>query len=262
MVRRTAAFLLAASTLAGCDDGTGPEETGQVEVRFETTAEAAASPSAAPRAIPVMGSNGTLEIESVHVIVGEFELEREEDDCPGDNGPAAGDDCQEFEAAPFLLELPLGDGGAVTVAATDVAPGSYTAFDFEVEDLEADEDDDDEAELAQALFDARALHPDWPDGASMVVEGTFIPSGEEDARSFRVFVEAELEVESTLPTPLVVEAGGEAAVTVVLAPEAWFTRPNGTVVDLSLFDFTGPGDLLELEVELEDGVVEVEVESG
>lgn len=267
MVRTTGVIALATLALAACDDGTGLEETGRVEIRFEAAradGQAGVSRSGSAGRVPVFGSNGTLEIESAHMIVSEVELERFEDACPDDDAPApdGGDDCEDFEVDPFLLELPL-DGGVVTVAASDVGVGTYSAFEFEVDDLEDDEEDDDAAALEAVLAEARLLHDDWPREGSLVVEGTFTPEGSTEARPFRTFVEAEVEIESTFPTPLEVAAGGDAAVTVVLDPRMWFTRGDGTVLDLSLFDYTGDDDdLLELEVELEEGVIRVEVESG
>lgn len=262
MVRRTGAIALAALTLLACDDGTGLDGDGRVEVRFEAAASGGASTaSATAGTIALAGTNGTLEIERVHLIVGELELEAADGACPDDEGPGEDDDdCEEFEADPFLMELPL-EGDIVTVAAADVRPGVYTAFEFEVEDVEVDEGDDEE-ELATVLADARALHADWPDEGSMVVVGTFTPADETGTRTFRTFIEAEIEVESTLSPPLEVGAFGDAAITVVLDPGAWFLLPDGRVVDLSLFDFTGEDDdLLELEVEFEEGIVRVEVEN-
>ncbi|HZD06345.1 MAG TPA: hypothetical protein VE173_15650 [Longimicrobiales bacterium] len=275
MLRTTGALALAAAAVAACDNGTGPEDAGQVVVRFATVSESSAATAAsrsaarsftgAPRAAArIAGVNGTLELSSIHLIVGKLALEGAEGACEGgehgerEKGEGEGEDCHEFDLDPFLLDLPL-DGGEVTVTAEDVRPGVYTAFEFEVEDVEADEEGHDASALADVVAEARALHPDWPDEASMVVEGTFTPVGDVDPIPFRTFAEAEIEVESTFDTPLTVEADGNATVSVVLDPAGWFTRADGTVVDLSRYDYTGDdGDILEFE--FERGVAEVEHE--
>ena len=47
-------------------------------------------------------------------------------------------------------------------------------------------------------------------------------------------------------------------VTVTVDPLAWFIRPDGTVLDLSQFDFDATGQVVEFEVEMEDGFTEIE----
>lgn len=271
MLRATGVLTLAALGAAACDGGTSPEDMGRVTVRFATVtgpapATAAIGAAAAPHgtAPRIAGVNGTLELSSVHLIVGKLALEGVEGACGEDEhgereeGEDAGEDCHEFDLEPFLLDLPL-DGEGATVTAENVRPGVYTAFEFEVEDVEADEEGDDGSALADVLAEARELHPDWPEEASMVVEGTFTPVGTEEPRSFRVFAEAEIEVESAFDTPLVVKADGSATVNVVLDPAGWFMRADGTVVDLSRYDFTGNEDDI-LELEFRRGVTEVEHE--
>jgi hypothetical protein len=89
----------------------------------------------------------------------------------------------------------------------------------------------------------------------MVVEGAFTPTGG-DARRFRVFFDAEVEVEIDLEPPLIVgsDGTGSAPWWSTCSPARWFERANGTVRDLSQFE----GELIELEVEIEDGFVDVE----
>ena len=247
-------------SLAACDtDTTAPEGASPVAIGFGTAPAATASSpvaTAPKRNVVAQGTNGTLEITDVILIVSEFELEGADDACldPDDDDL---DDCADFEAPPFLLELPL-DGSTVTVAVGDVPPGTYHELEFEVEDLELD-DDDDGQELEPVWAEARNAHTDWPDEASMVVEGTFTPENDATARTFRVFVDAEIEVEMELDEPLVVEADQAASVTVLLDPGTWFTRADGSVLDLSAFDYDGDeSDIIELEAEFEDGVVEIE----
>jgi hypothetical protein len=45
-----------------------------------------------------------------------------------------------------------------------------------------------------------------------------------------------------------------------VSPAAWFTNPDGTVIELQLFDYDATGELLELEVEMERGFTEIELD--
>lgn len=137
----------------------------------------------------------------------------------------------------------------------------YSGLEFEVEDILIDEDDFDPAEI-QALFDlVRSQFNDWPLGASMLAIGSFTPSDGGDAVPFHVFFEAEIEIEMDFEDPLVVAEGEEVdrTVSVTVDPSVWFVS-NGTVVDLSQFDYDTTGDLLEFEFEMDDGFTEIEID--
>jgi hypothetical protein len=266
-MRTLFALLIGVITLAACDSSTGPGSQDLVEVRFQAvSAGAMAAPVSGPsrsanawKQVSVPGSNGTLEIDGVWMIVAEFELESdgdgEDDMCPG----MEDDDCHEFEAPPFFAELPL-DQGYVSVATDEVPPGVYEEFEFEVEDLD-DDDEDDGMGASQLLSDIRASFPNWPTEASLRIVGTFTPNGG-DAQPFEVYVDAEIEVERELDQPLVVEEDtpGAEAIVVEVDPRAWFQRGDGTVWDLSQFDWEQTGILLDFEVELDDGFMQIEVE--
>lgn len=94
----------------------------------------------------------------------------------------------------------------------------------------------------------------------MRAEGTFTPTGG-SATPFVVYFDAEIEIERDLAQPLVLdEERAGAEVTVRLDPAAWFTLSDGSVLDLSQFDYGTTQTLLEFEVEMEDGVQEIEVD--
>ena len=94
----------------------------------------------------------------------------------------------------------------------------------------------------------------------MVIVGTFTPSGGV-ARPFTVFAEAEIEVEMEFDTPVeVTEAGANQDLIVNVAPELWFARAGGDVLNLSERDFAETGSLLEFELEIEDGFTSIEHE--
>lgn len=271
--------------LGACGDSTSPGDTaGMTTVSFRAST-AGASGSTAPGAVApshaddadaatlgVDGSNGRLTLASVHLVVSEFELERadEAEDC---DEAGAEEACEEFEADPRFLELPL--DGEDTVAVRQAVPaGSYDELEFEVEDLELEDDGDDEAGTIEAvLAEIEEQFPDWPREASLRLHGTFTPkddAGElqpDQARDFTVFFQAEVEIEKEFASPLeVTESSGE--VTVVVDPRLWFERGDGTVVDLSRLDFDpeAGGPIPELEVEIEhevgEGFTEIEIERG
>lgn len=236
-------FLLVA---CGSDDALGGS---QVTVAFGVgapTADVASTigPSAVsvlPGVVRIEGSNGVLDLSTVAFVVEEVEF-----DCDDDRaGP-----CADFETDPVFIDLPLGSG---TVEATSarIRPGTYDELEFEIDDL----DDVSPSVRSALLAEIRSRFPAFPSDASMIVAGTFTPIGG-TARAFEVFVDADVEVELDLRPPLVVDADGVADRTIVVdvRPDRWFVRADGSVRDLSAFD----GDLIELEVEVDDGFVDVD----
>lgn len=267
------AIVIIASGLTGCgDDGTGADtDTGaSVAIKFGT-AGAASAPLASntgPAAVAsaslaplITGTNGTLDITDIRVIVEEFELEPVEvDDCDVEPEPAA---CKDFEARYFFIDVPL-TGTPVTVVQENIPVGLYDELEFEVDDIEVDDDDPEEAadaSLIAALFTrVRVDFPDWPEKASMVVVGSFTPTGG-SAVDFRVYFEAEIEVEFDLiPALEVTDEGVSRSIIIKLSPDRWFLQGDGTVMDLSEFDFPTTGQLLDFELEIEDGF-ELEIET-
>lgn len=275
-MRPTTAITLTAlaALLAACSDGTEPGTA--LAIKFGTPSASSASAASLSRVaafgaaralqqgLVIAGSNGTLEITDIRVIVDEFELEPVEVASCDDVEPEP-PECQEFEARFLFVQVPL-SGEPVTVATDAVPPGRYDEFEFEVEDLELDDDDPEdaaEADLAQALLTrirTQEGFADWPEKASMVVVGTFTPAGGGDPVPFRTYFEAEIEVEFDLVPPLEITADAAPAIVVQLNPEVWFSRADGTVLDLSQFDFATTGRLLEFELEIEEGF-ELEIES-
>lgn len=260
------ALVLGAGVLAGCGgDGAGP--TAQVSIRF--AAGAAPAPAAgrssasfsvfgtgAPNELVITGSNGTLRITDIRVIVDEFELERTETvNCDVEPEPAG---CADFEQRFLFVDVPVVGEQPVTVAAQAIPAGTYEALEFEVEDLETDADDPEDAAdatLALALLNTIRTtggFSDWPAKASMVVVGSFTPTGG-TARPFRVYFEAEIEVEIEFLPPLTVTEGVSESFSIQLSPQLWFLNADGTVRDLSLDDFATTGRLVEFELEIDDG---------
>ncbi|MBW3554672.1 MAG: hypothetical protein KY466_14250 [Gemmatimonadetes bacterium] len=248
---------LAALGTAACDETTGPGQGAQVAVAFSAAASSSTAAAAAEsgsllrtRNVSIAGTNGTLVLEELRIIVAEFELERVSDeDCVDGN-----DACEEFEAAPAFVNVPLETGQTVAVTAF-VEPDTYDELEFEIEDLEDDEEDPVKAQQIEALMNGiRAEFPDWPREASMLAIGTFTPT-DGDPMPFRVFFEAEVEIEMDLIPPVTVtDDGSGATFTVNIDPALWFKRSDGTVMDLAALT----GTVVEFEVEIENGFTEIE----
>ncbi|MGH7710509.1 MAG: hypothetical protein ACREOG_04465, partial [Gemmatimonadaceae bacterium] len=178
----------ASIAIAACGDATGSSNNGRVAVRFGTEAPAArgaiaidgAALAVAADEQVAVGTNGTLKIEDIQLIVSEVTLKRAENAaCRHENREKQGADaeCKKFEGGPFLVDLPLG-GGVVTVLEADIPPGTFRAVEFEVEDFEMEDDDDDgERRRASELFSVlKLLYPNVPARANMVVKGAFTPT--------------------------------------------------------------------------------------
>jgi hypothetical protein len=251
--------------LAACGDATGVDGPQIVSLNFRVTeapAPMAALASAAPtRVVGVEGSNGVLTLTQILVVVNEVELKPADGSCDAVEVIDTSDDCPEFEAPPRFLDLPL-DGTPVAAVTSAIPMGTYKELDFEIEDLE---DDEEEADMAAAIEAVRLQIlqqvPDWPRKASAMVVGTFTPNGG-TAEEFRVFVDAEIEVEFELLPNLVIAEDGAAnrSLTVDVRPDLWFMNPDGSVRDLREFDYEATQSLLELEVEMEDGFTEIEID--
>lgn len=262
-MRKWIAVALVGLVAVACDESTGLGSGAQVSVEFATQASTTSSLlgfGQVARSVDVEGSNGVLTLDTVHVILNEFELERVEDLTGCDSTSASDDDdfCEEFEADPTLLSLPL-EGGTSTAVTAEIPEGEYDELEFEIEDLEDDEDDPVEAAAIEELrTEILAQFDDWPREASIRLVGTFTPTGG-DPVPFKVYVAAEIEVELEFDTPFIVTADDVTrTITVGLSPSDWFLTGTGSVLDLSQYDYDSTGMVPELEVEIENGFKSVE----
>lgn len=256
-------FLAASTLILGGCDATGPAAGGgDVKVGFGTSYSSSSSSSsslggpssgaalastAAPESLKITGSNGTLTIEDLRLVVSGVELEGESDSA-------------DFEAEPTFLDLPLDTTEVAPLATSEIPPATYSEFEFEVEDVEDDEEEDNSGNLQALRESIRNDFPNWPEGASMVVVGTFTPDGD-TTRAFTTFFEAEIGVERELSPPLEVTANGASrTLTVKLDPTRWFSKSDGTVWNLAKADYGRTGTLVEFEAEFEEGVAEIEID--
>lgn len=255
-------------TLTGCDSVSNSDSQNQrdLTLQFQTTTSSSASAKSSANTfqqagdtLTVEGSNGTLVIDDIRFIVEDFELERSETECEGLEDEQE-DACEEFESEPFFVDLPL-TGDKLNLDTSPIEPGLYEELEFEIDDLDLDEEDPEEQQGKQALIDqVRSEFPDWPDEVSMVITGSFI-SNEGDTAAFKTFAEAEVEIELEFNPPLEVgENTVNDLIRVNINPVRWFLRPDGTVIDLSQHDFESTGQILEFEVEIENGFESIETD--
>lgn len=258
-------ILLTAALVAGlaaCDDTTGPEGPSTLTISFATVStDAPLADAGAPLAdVTATGTNGTLTINAIWVVVDKFKLEGANDACEpvndDDEDDDELDDCEELESPPMLVPIPV-DGTELDLLTAEIRPGTYTAIEWEVEDIELDDDDEEETELETVRADIEEVFGPgvWPDEASMAVQGSFLADGAAEAESFTTFFDAEIEVEMVIDPPLVItDEGANRELKVNFAPQSWFTLENGTVVNLA----AASGEVMEFELEFEDGIVEIE----
>lgn len=203
---------------AACSDSSGPGGEPGVSLSFST--RQASAPSPAPAFFASIAAADTLSdgqnellITKAEVVLREVELERVEViDCDVVPEP---DGCEEFEAGPILLDLPLNGSTAqqVTIA---VPPGLYDEVEFEIHKVSSSDQED-------AAF--RQAHPDFA-GKSIRVQGTF------NGQAFTYETDLDVEQESDLNPPLVVDDQATSTnVTVRIDLSQWFRNGSGALVD-------------------------------
>lgn len=254
-MHRTLAAAATLLALSACSDNPADGGPGggdaRVQLRFGVAGGQAFA--ASPRlqtggtdALTVTGANGTLRIDDLRMVVAEFELKGDDDVNTCGQTAGAADDCDDFNAGPMFIDLPL-TGGSVPIGSGDVPAGTYREVEFEVEDLDDDEENPAErARIEQLWQQIRAQFPDWPRDASLLVAGTFTPAGGQP-QTFRTFVEAEIEIETALSPRLVVGQGESRTADVLLDPASIF-RSGGNVLNLA--QASGRN---ELEIRIENG---------
>lgn len=207
------------------------------------------------------GSNGSLQIDDTRFIVGKFKFEYENDGCAKvDSLDEKSSKCEEFEAEPFFVDLPLNED-TLSLANDEIGTGLYKKIEFEVKDLDFENEEEGDDQEHQALADSiRAEFPEWPDEASMIITGTFTPA-DGDPQPFKVFAKAEIEIEHEFEPPLeVTEDNMQKVVSVNINPARWLQEEDGSVIDLSQYDWDEHGELMEFSAKFKDGIEEVEVD--
>lgn len=223
------ASLLAAVALA-CGEPTTPTTFKTVQVSFATQADGTTMLASVfgPRAAlgdTLAVDEDTLVLSSVEVVLREIELKRlEVADCDVEPEPEG---CEEFEAGPVLVSLPLGTG-ADSAFALDIPPGTYTEIEFDVHKVSGDDEED-------AAF--RLAYPNFID-LSIRATGSF------NGQPF-VF-ESDLDVEQELdlsPALIIEDATTATNITIFVAVDSWFRDDLGGLIDPATankgFDYEG-----------------------
>ncbi|MDR8389564.1 hypothetical protein NC796_00355 [Aliifodinibius sp. S!AR15-10] len=258
-----------AGILSSCDttsSGTNPDQgSGNVKLQFKTVngshSKALSTDYTASDhdSVIVDGSNGSLQLDDIRFIVGKFKFEYEDDGC-AEADTSEGPDCEEFEAEPFFVDLPLNED-TLSLANDEIGAGLYKKIEFEVKDLDFENEEEGEEQEHQALADSiRSEFPEWPDEASMIITGTFTPT-DGDPHPFKIFAKAEIEIEHEFEPPLeVTDDNMQKVVSVNINPARWLQQEDGTVINLGKYDWDEHGELLEFSAKFKDSIEEIRVD--
>ena len=203
------AAMLAVAGLTACSDSGGPSGGKTVAFQLATrpaTAAPAVRGSALLAGTETIGlGNDTIVVTSVQVVLRRIELNRVEGAAC--DSTTTSDSCEELEAGPVLLDLPLGAGAARTFTVA-IDTGSYDKLEFKIHAPESSND---------ATF--IALHPDF-NGVSIRVTGTY------NGTPFTYTSDLDVEQEINLVPPITVTDASGASLTLFVDLAGWFA--NGT----------------------------------
>ena len=239
--------ILATFALVACTDGAGPRGAGKVSLALSTVQPSTLSSAPTGQALSASlqaggpetftdASNNTLAITSVELVLRKVELKPvERSDCNESSqatvataATAASDgndrnegnemnevetECDELEAGPILVDLPL--GGIERMFEATVPAGTFDELRFQIHKPSDDGDAADHAFLA--------AHPDFA-GVGIRVKGTF------NGTDFTYTSDLNVEQELRFNPAVVVTAGTPAKLTVSLDLSGWF-RSSSTLVD-------------------------------
>lgn len=217
MKRLNVGFLLAAvlTAAAACSENTVTLAGNQGVSVSTRSARTASTPFGAPPASLLLddtltAGDDTLIVTSAQVVFREIEVKRTAGDCAA----AAGDDCEELEFGPVLVDLPL-EPGAARLLTVELPFGSYVEIEFDVHKPD-DGDPQDQEFLAQ--------HPEF-DGVSIRVQGTF------NGDPFDFTTDLNVDEELQLQPPVVVMENTATNITIFVELAGWFRDENGNLVD-------------------------------
>lgn len=265
-------IMLFGLTLTACDTVSDTGNRSKVQVQFKlannpntqalTVAKVSKSDSSnsSDSTLVYEGANGTLRIAAIKFIVDDLDFTKAEGPCK-EVDEKKEDTCEEFETKPFLVDLPL-NGKPFTLPASFIKEGTYSQIDFEIGNLAIDTDEDstekEENQTLLAKIRSNDTLSDWPEEASIVVSGTFTDNFGK-TKPFVTYINAEVSIERTFSTPLKIGSNtGNQQISISINPAEWFTRADGSIVNLRNYDYPQTERILEIEVE--NGFMTAEVE--
>lgn len=215
-------IVLAAGLVLMACSSTGPSQ----RVSFSISTQSATT---------TVGSD-VLVINKAEIILRKVELEGQTNGCVADaptlSGPMAdsesdgtddGEDCEEFKAGPFRLELPL--NALEAVVTVDVPAGSYEQVEFQIH------------KVSSTDADFAAANPEFV-GKSIRVEGTF------NGQPFVFESDLTAEQEVGLEPPLVVTNETATNLTLRVDLSTWFKTAAGLLVNPSTANAGGVNEQL------------------
>lgn len=255
--------------LAGCGDAAPPvEDAAPVSVSFVTVAGAPVSrglPGTTDFAgsLAVEGTNGTLVLEELHLVVDRLHLATAAGTCRGSNGGAAVDTgagdargrCPGLGAGPVLVDLPV---DAVPVRALDgfLPPDRYVHLQVRTTGLGETGRSGAEAGTASLPTRVRDAFPGWPDQAAIRLAGSFAPADGTGPRPFVTYLRADASVGLDLAPPVNLTAGDRPrGLVVTIDPRAWFAPVDGVVPDLSTRDSSSTRQIPDLGARAGDAFI-------
>lgn len=203
------ALLVSVLVVGGCSDNTSPAgSTNNFSLSFAAPGATGAAKAGDPDTL-IAGAD-TLVLTNVQVVLKHIELQSVQDSASTDSLG-----CEEFEAGPLLVDMPL--GGAVSQAVSvDVPPGTYDEVEFNIHPARGEEAD------AAAFL---AAHPEFA-GVAIRADGTF------NGTAFTFTTRRGAHEETDLDPALVVTAdGGPVNVTLQVDHTTWFVDPDGRLID-------------------------------
>jgi hypothetical protein len=207
---------------SACDNVAGPGPDGaEVGLSFAIASHSPSSTEGMASALSAGDEHGrVLVIERVRMVLAEIELERAGATGSCDEHPEL---CEDFEAGPVLIDLPVG-GGVITPFSTVIPEGSYDELELEIEAPDGSD------EVTLAFLEA---HPGWPASASMRIQGTFDADDGEGPQPFDIFLDAQPELELEFDPHFVVEPDGPGTlnITIVIDVDSWFRDVDGSLID-------------------------------
>lgn len=207
--------LIGWGTLGACDDGTGPGTSISLSVTVPQANGAQSSASPAMFDLVYADGTTTLTLTSVELVLREIELEHVDDESCDSTFEGPDDNCEEFEADPRVLPLPMDGTTEAVVSISDVPAGLYDELEIEVHKVSTDPEDE----------GILASRPDLAD-VSIRVEGDV------DGTPFVFTTGVEEEFEFVLSPPIDPSAG-PVNVTLSVDVESWFRAFDNRILDPS-----------------------------